>query len=83
MVLFAYGLGFFTLGASTVMLPGLFRWKTAGLYILSGLVIPIDAGFIIVRLKLERFMEDFVWRIHSQGMGVGEELTWQVRFERA
>jgi uncharacterized protein len=66
-----------------VMLLGLFGWKTAGLYILSGLVIAITAGFIIGRLNLERFVEDFVWKIHARGATVGETLTWPVRFERA
>jgi uncharacterized membrane protein YraQ (UPF0718 family) len=66
-----------------VMLFGLFGWKIAGLYILSGLVIAIIAGFIIGKLKLERFVEDFVWQIHSQGGLEGEKLTWPVRFERA
>jgi uncharacterized protein len=66
-----------------VMLLGLFGWKIAGLYILSGLVIAILAGFIIGRLKLERHVEDFVWQIHSQGDPEGEKLTWPMRFERA
>jgi uncharacterized membrane protein YraQ (UPF0718 family) len=66
-----------------VMLLGLFGWKIAGLYILSGLVIAIIAGFIIGRLKLERYVEDFVWKIHSQGGIEGEKLTWPVRIERA
>jgi uncharacterized membrane protein YraQ (UPF0718 family) len=66
-----------------VMLLGLFGWKIAGLYILSGLVIAILAGFIIGRLKMERYVEDFVWKIHSQGGLPGEKLTWPTRFERA
>lgn len=66
-----------------VLLFGLFGWKTAGLYILSGLVIAIIAGFIIGRLKVERYVEDFVWKIHSQGEFAGEKLTWPVRFSRA
>ena len=66
-----------------VMLFGLFGWKIAGLYILSGLVIAIIAGFIIGRLKLERYVEDFVWKVHSQGSVEGEKLTWPIRIERA
>jgi uncharacterized membrane protein YraQ (UPF0718 family) len=66
-----------------VMLLGLFGWRIAGLYILSGLVIATIAGFIIGRLKLERYVEDFVWKIHSQGTLDGEKLTWSIRFERA
>jgi uncharacterized protein len=68
---------------AVVMLFGLFGWKIAGLYILSGLLIAILAGFIIGRLKLERYVEDFVWKIHNQGGIEGEKLTWTMRFERA
>jgi uncharacterized membrane protein YraQ (UPF0718 family) len=46
-----------------VMLFGLFGWKVAGLYLVSGLVIAVVAGVIIGRLKLERYVEDFVWQI--------------------
>ncbi len=66
-----------------IMLLGLFGWKIAGAYIVSGLVIAMIAGFIIGRLKLERYVEDFVWKIHSPGSVEGEKLTWPVRFERA
>ena len=66
-----------------VMLFGLFGWKIAGLYIATGLVIAILAGFLIGRLKMERYVEDFVWKIQQQGALVGEKLTWPVRMERA
>ena len=66
-----------------VMLLGLFGWRIAGLYIASGLVIAMIAGFIIGRLKLERYVEDFVWQIHAEGAFEGEKLAWPVRFERA
>jgi uncharacterized protein len=66
-----------------VMLLGLFGWKIAGLYILSGLVIAVTAGYLIGRLKLERYVEDFVWKVRSQGSAAGEKMTWPVRIERA
>jgi uncharacterized protein len=66
-----------------VMLLGLFGWKIAGLYIISGLVIAIIAGFIIGRLKLERYVEDFVWQVHHNRSVEGEKLTWPVRIGRA
>ena len=37
-----------------VMLFGLFGWKIAGLYIVTGLIIAIIGGFLIGRLKMER-----------------------------
>jgi uncharacterized membrane protein YraQ (UPF0718 family) len=66
-----------------VLLLGLFGWRTAGLYILSGLVIAIIAGFLIGRMRLEKHVEDFVWKIQVQGGLEQEKLTWPVRFERA
>ena len=54
---------------AVVLLFGLFGWKIAGLYIASGLLVAILAGFIIGRLKMERFVEDFVWKIQAQGDG--------------
>ena len=68
---------------AVVMLFGLFGWKVAGLYILSGLVISIVAGVIIGRLKMERFVEDFVWQIHNSGAGMNEKLAWKDRILRA
>ncbi|NWJ46969.1 MAG: permease [Chloroflexi bacterium] len=46
-----------------VMLFGLFGWQVALLYMGSGLVIAVLAGIIIGRLKLERYVEDFVWQV--------------------
>ena len=51
-----------------VMLLGMFGWKVAGLYIISGLIISIIAGMIIGRLNLERYVGGFrlaasgIWR---------------------
>lgn len=66
-----------------VMLFGLFGLKAAGLYVVSGLVIAITAGYIIGRLKMERYVEDFVWKIHGQGGLEEEKMTWVIRIERA
>jgi len=68
---------------AVVMLFGLFGWKVAGLYIASGLIIAIIAGVVIGRLKMERYVEEFVWQLQSQGSGVIERLTLQERIERS
>lgn len=66
-----------------VLLFGMFGWKVAGLYILTGLVIAILAGLIIGRMHLEGSVEDFVWQIQA-GSGSGEEkLDWPERIRRA
>jgi len=66
-----------------ILLFGLFGWKVAALYITSGLVVAIVAGFIIGRLKMERYVEDFVWKIHRTAEMIEEKLTWADRIERA
>lgn len=68
---------------AVVMLFGLFGWKVAGIYVLSGLVIATAAGLIIGRLKMERDVEDFVWQVRGAGAGVDEKLTWDERIRRA
>ncbi|MHB8903555.1 MAG: permease, partial [Patescibacteria group bacterium] len=45
-----------------VLLFGLFGWKIALLYILSGLLIAIISGLIIGRMKVEHLVADFVWQ---------------------
>jgi hypothetical protein len=47
------------------------------------LLIAIVAGFIIGRLKMERYVEDFVWQIQRQGDAVLESLSFRARIERA
>jgi uncharacterized protein len=67
-----------------VMLFGLFGWKVAGLYLLSGVTIAIIAGAVIGRLKLERYVEDFVWQIKAgKGGLLPDKPTWAQRFEIA
>jgi len=48
-----------------VMLLGMFGWKVALIYIGSGLVIAILAGMAIGRLKLEKWVEGFVYQVKS------------------
>jgi hypothetical protein len=66
-----------------ILLFGLFGWKVMALYIVSGLTIAIVAGFIIGRLKMERYVEDFVWQIKSGQQTFKENMTWADRVVRA
>jgi uncharacterized membrane protein YraQ (UPF0718 family) len=66
-----------------VMLFGLFGWRIAGLYVASGLVIAILAGWVIGRLHLESSVEDFVWQIQVQASTETERITWELRIQRA
>jgi uncharacterized membrane protein YraQ (UPF0718 family) len=45
-----------------VLLIGLFGWKIALIYIVSGLLIAIFSGLIISRMKVENLVADFVWK---------------------
>ena len=61
-----------------VLLWGLFGWKIALIYIGSGLLIAIISGMIIGRLKMERYVQDYVWEIRVGEMAI-ETLTFRQR----
>jgi uncharacterized protein len=65
-----------------IMLWGLFGWKVATLYILSGLVIAIVSGLVIGQLKLEKQVEDYVYQI-QMGSSEIQSLTWPERLNYA
>ncbi|MCX5848410.1 MAG: permease [Deltaproteobacteria bacterium] len=48
-----------------VLLFGLFGWKTALLYASTGLLIAILSGWVIGKLKVERFVEEWVYEIKT------------------
>lgn len=68
---------------AVVLLFGLFGWQVAGIYVISGLVIASAAGYVIGRFKMERYVEDFVWKIQASAGGIDEKLTMPQRIERA
>lgn len=49
-----------------VLLFGLFGWETALLYASTGLLIAMISGFVIGKLKLDRYIEPWVFEIKSQ-----------------
>jgi uncharacterized membrane protein YraQ (UPF0718 family) len=46
-----------------IMLWGLFGWKIALIYTSTGVVLAIVSGIIIGRLKMEKYVQDYVWAI--------------------
>lgn len=67
-----------------VLLFGLFGWRVAGLYLATGLLIAIVSGWILGRLRLERYIEPWVLEVRTgSGSGVIERLSWGERLERA
>jgi len=68
-----------------VLLIGLFGWKVALLYLISGITIGVVSGLILGRMKLERYVEGFVYDIkpQSNAQALEEKLTWEERVKRA
>ncbi|MBN1192164.1 MAG: permease [Coriobacteriia bacterium] len=50
--------------ASVILLASIFNWKIAAAYVITGLVLAIIGGSTISALKLERFVEPFVYGAH-------------------
>ncbi len=48
-----------------VLLWGLFGWKIAVIYIVSGVTIATIAGWVMGKLKLEKWVEEFVYKVKS------------------
>jgi len=55
---------------AVVLLWGLFGWKIAVIYLGTGLIVAIIAGMIIGKLKLEKWVEEYVYKIKSMGTAV-------------
>jgi uncharacterized membrane protein YraQ (UPF0718 family) len=67
---------------AVVLLFGLFGWKTALLYVSTGLLIAITAGWIIGKLKLERWVESWVYEIKGGEGGLeGENFSFGKRVD--
>jgi uncharacterized membrane protein YraQ (UPF0718 family) len=64
---------------AVVLLWGLFGWKVTLIYIGTGLFIAIAGGYIIGKLKLEKWVESYVYQIHT---GTGQEIAKMTFSER-
>ena len=62
-----------------VMLFGLFGWKVAIIYIVSGLIIAIISGIIIGKLKVENLVYDFSKNKNINQLNL-PSLSWKQRF---
>ena len=58
---------------AVVLLYGMFGWKVAAIYVGTGLAIAIVAGWIIGLLKLEKWVEPWVYETHLGDSGEEEE----------
>ncbi|MFZ5939886.1 MAG: permease [Bacteroidota bacterium] len=65
-----------------VMLIGLFGWKVAVIYVVTGLVIAILAGFVLEKLHLQRFVADWVYSVKVGKMDDEQEKPgWSKRVD--
>jgi uncharacterized protein len=68
---------------AVILLYGLLGWKVAALYLGSGLMIAIVAGWVIGRFKLEHWIEDWVQELRAaEAVVIEEKLTWGGRVEQ-
>ena len=63
-----------------VLLFGLFGWRIAAIYAGTGLFIAMVAGWAIGRLKIERYVEPWVYETQfSNGIDLEEKIGWSDR----
>lgn len=68
---------------AVILLFGLFGWKTALIYVGTGLTIAIIAGWVIGKLKLEKWVADWVYKTKFGDAGITVEkitLTNRLKF---
>jgi uncharacterized membrane protein YraQ (UPF0718 family) len=58
---------------AVILLFGMFGWKVAFIYILTGLIIAIVSGWAIGKLKLEHWVQDWVFKIRTGNVTDNEE----------
>jgi len=66
-----------------VLLFGLFGWKIALLYIVSGLIISILSGIVIGKLKVKNLVEEFVYKSKFNGQFQLPQMSWKQRMSYA
>ncbi|HSN88211.1 MAG TPA: permease, partial [Thermoanaerobaculia bacterium] len=67
---------------AVVLLYGLFGWKVALTYVSSGLVLAVTAGFVLGRLRLDKWVEPFAYEMKVGGVALdpSQGLSWEERF---
>lgn len=60
---------------AVVVLASVIGWKLALIYVATGLAVAFVGGFVIERFKPERWVEEYVWKIHMGETAKIEEDT--------
>ena len=66
-----------------ILLWGLFGWKMTAIYISAGLSVAIVGGYIIGKLKLERWVEEYVYSMHMGETQTVQNQTFKERIDYA
>jgi uncharacterized membrane protein YraQ (UPF0718 family) len=68
---------------AVVLLFGMFGFKVAFIYVITGLLIAMTAGWVIGKLKLEAYVESWVYEDQAAqaqcGCSMEQEMTWPGR----
>jgi len=68
---------------AVVLLWGLFGWKITAIYIGTGLCVAIIGGFVIGRLKLEKWVQEYVYQMHLGDADLAYPKVFKERLEYA
>ena len=66
-----------------VLLVGLFGWRIALLYVVSGLAIAIVSGIVIGKLRVENLLKDFVFANKGAAPEFSRDMSWNDRIQYA
>ncbi|HSB52530.1 MAG TPA: permease [Dissulfurispiraceae bacterium] len=68
---------------AVVLLWGLFGWKIAAVYAGTGLLVAVLGGLVVGKLKLEKWVEDYVYQFHRAPTEEMARQTFRDRLEYA
>lgn len=65
--------------AAVAIFIGIFGLKVTAIYTIAGILIGMIGGFILGKMKLEKYVEDFVWKIKSDKLkeSTKEHMSWK------
>jgi hypothetical protein len=65
-----------------ILLAGLFGWKVAVIYVATGLIIATLSGFVIEKLKLQKYVAEWVYELKANHSEIADEkLTFNDRID--
>lgn len=69
---------------AVVVLASVIGWQMTLIYVLTGLSVALIGGFVLERFKPERWVEEYVWKIHmGQARTVAEDHSLRARHDYA